>query len=519
MRHSTLSPCLKMRFLDLVKPMMVVLPEVSNPDHKVPFREKAMWTIITLFIFLVCCQIPLYGIKSNNAADPFYWMRVVLASNRGTLMELGISPIITSSMIMQLLAGSKMVQFDQSLKEDRALFQGAQKLFAIVITVGEAVAYVLSGMYGNVSDIGAGNALLIILQLFFAGIIIIILDEMLQKGYGLGSGISLFIATNICESIVWKAFSPTTINTGRGTEFEGAIIAMFHLLITRQDKMRALKEAFYRQNLPNLTNLLATVFVFLVVVYFQGFRVDLPVKYQKYRGQQGSYPIKLFYTSNIPIILQTNLVANLYFFSQLLFKRYPKNFLVQLLGRWQEVEGQRGTSSFPVGGLAYYISPPTSLAEIAYDPLHAIFYITFILTSCALFSKAWIEVSGSSPKDVAKQLRDQEMVINGFREKSVITVLNRYIPTAAAFGGMCIGALTVLADFMGAIGSGTGILLAVTIIFQYFEMVVKEQGKESGATYRLQITFKLYLNLDCNIFSLLAPEVYDLINYNLTKIV
>jgi len=443
-----------------------------------------MWTIITLFIFLVCCQIPLYGVKSSNSADPFYWARVILASNRGTLMELGISPIVTSGLVMQLLAGSKIIQVDQSLKDDRALFQGAQKLFGIVITIGEAVAYVLSGMYGDIKDLGAGNAVLIITQLFFAGIIVIILDELLQKGYGLGSGISLFIATNICENIVWKAFSPTTINTGRGTEFEGAIIALFHLLITRTDKVRALKEAFYRQNLPNCFNLLATVFVFMIVIYFQGFRVDLPVKYTKYRGQQGSYPIKLFYTSNIPIILQTALVSNLYFFSQLLYKRYSGNFLVQLLGRWQDVEsGSGGSNSIPVGGLAYYVSPPTTLAGILYDPFHAVFYFAFILTACALFSKTWIEVSGSSPKDVAKQLQDQDMIIKGFRNKSVITVLNRYIPIAAAFGGMCIGALTVLADFMGAIGSGTGILLAVTIIFQYFEMFVKEQAKESGTVF------------------------------------
>jgi protein transport protein SEC61 subunit alpha len=436
-----------------------------------------MWTVITLFIFLVCCQIPLYGIMSSSSADPFYWMRVILASNRGTLMELGISPIVTSGLVMQLLAGSKIIDVDQSLKSDRELFQGAQKLFGIVITIGESVAYVLSGMYGDIRDIGAGNAILIILQLFFAGIIVIILDELLQKGYGLGSGISLFIATNICENIVWKAFSPTTINTGRGTEFEGAVIALFHLLITRSDKVRALKEAFYRQNLPNIWNLLATIFVFVVVIYFQGFRVDLPVKYQKYRGQQGSYPIKLFYTSNIPIILQTALVSNLYFFSQLLYKRYSTNVLVQLLGRWQDVDGGQNV---PIGGLAYYVSPPNTLAEILYDPIHAIFYFAFILGACALFSKTWIEVSGSSPKDVAKQLRDQDMIIKGFRDKSVITVLNRYIPIAAAFGGMCIGALTVAADFMGAIGSGTGILLAVTIIFQYFEMFVKEQGSEGS---------------------------------------
>jgi len=454
---------------------MFILPEVESSDRKVPFREKMLWTVITLFIFLVCCQIPLYGIQSGKSSDPFYWMRVILASNRGTLMELGISPIVTSGLVMQLLAGSRIIEVNQGVKEDRALFNGAQKLFGILITLGEAVAYVISGMYGDLATLGAGNALLIITQLFFAGLVVLLLDELLQKGYGLGSGISLFIATNICETIVWKAFSPTTINTGRGTEFEGAVIALFHLVLTRGDKARAVKEAFYRQNLPNLTNLMATVFVFIIVIYFQGWRVDLPVKYQKYRGQQGTYPIKLFYTSNMPIILQTALVSNLYFLSQLLWNRYSGNFLVRLLGRWQELEGGAG-QSVPVGGMAYYISPPQSLGNILTDPLHAIFYFTFILTACALFSKTWIEVSGSSAKDVAKQLRDQQMVIKGHRDAAIVHVLNRYIPTAAAFGGMCIGALSIFADFTGAIGSGTGILLAVTIIYQYYELFTKEGG-------------------------------------------
>jgi len=365
------------------------------------------------------------------------------------------------------------------VKEDRALFSGAQKLFGLLITLGEAIAYVASGMYGDLGSIGAGNAILIIFQLFCSGLIVLTLDELLQKGYGLGSGISIFIATNICETIIWKAFSPTTINTGRGTEFEGAIIALFHLLITRSDKVKALREALYRQNLPNLTNLLATVLIFVVVIYFQGWRVDLPVKYQKYRGQQGNYPIKLFYTSNMPIILQTALVSNLYFVSQLLYNRAPTNVLVRLLGQWQDVEGSMG-QKIPVGGIAYYISPPTSFAEIVYDPFHAVFYLTFILTACALFSKTWIEVSGSSARDVAKQLRDNQMVMKGHRDSALIHVLNRYIPTAAAFGGMCIGALSVVADFMGAIGSGTGILLSVTIIFSLYENFMKEQ-REGGA--------------------------------------
>mmetsp|Transcript_25794 Transcript_25794/g.65781 ORF Transcript_25794/g.65781 Transcript_25794/m.65781 type:complete len:473 (-) Transcript_25794:211-1629(-) len=466
----------KFRVLNLVKPCMCVLPEVSTPDRKIPFREKILWTAISLFLFLVCCQIPLYGIATNKSADPFYWMRVILASNRGTLMELGISPIVTSGMVMQLLAGAKIIQVDQSLKEDRILFAGSQKLLGMIITLGEAVAYVTSGMYGEVKDLGAGNAILIITQLFVAGVVVILLDELLQKGYGMGSGISLFIATNICESIVWKAFSPTTMNTGRGTEFEGAVVATFHFLASKSDKVLALKEAFYRQNAPNITSLFATVLIFFVVIYFQGFRVDLPVKYQKIRGQMGTYPIKLFYTSNMPIILQTALVSNLYFFSQLLYKRFKSNMLVNMLGQWQEVEfsGQ----SIPVGGIVYYISPPHSFLEVWEDPIHALIYVIFVLTSCALFSKMWIDVSGSSARDVAKQLREQQMMMPGYRDSDLPRVLNRYIPTAAAFGGACIGALTVIADFLGAIGSGTGILLAVTIIYQYFEMVYKE--KEQG---------------------------------------
>lgn len=172
-------------------------------------------------------------------------------------------------------------------------------VLAMIIAFGQATVYVLTGLYGLPSDLGAGVCLLLVLQLIVAALIVILLDELLQKGYGLGSGINLFIATNICESIVWKAFSPTTVNTGRGPEFEGALIALFHLLFTWNDKSRALKEAFYRERLPNVMNLVATVGVFALVIYLQGFRVEIPVKSNRNRGQRGSYPVKLFYTSNV----------------------------------------------------------------------------------------------------------------------------------------------------------------------------------------------------------------------------
>jgi preprotein translocase subunit SecY len=180
--------------------------------------------------------------------------------------------------------------------------------------------------------------------------------HFIVAGYGLGSGISLFIATNICETIVWKAFSPATVNTGRGTEFEGAIIALFHLLATRQDKVRGLREAFYRQNLPNLMNLFATVLVFAIVIYFQGFRVDLPIKSARYRGQYSSYPIKLFYTSNIPIILQSALVSNLYVISQvslaqLYFYADSKLAIINFCRCWQLNSMETSWLTYSVSGL------------------------------------------------------------------------------------------------------------------------------------------------------------------------
>ncbi|CAO3662573.1 unnamed protein product [Umbelopsis vinacea] len=457
---------------------MSMLPEIATPDRKVPFNQKLLWTAVTLFIYLVMSQVPLYGIMSSDSSDPLYWMRVILASNRGTLMELGITPIVTSGMIMQLLSGANIIEVDYSLKEDRALFSGAQKLFAMIIAFGHATVSVLTGLYGSPKEIGAGVCLLLIIQLVVASLITMLLDELLQKGYGLGSGINLFIATNICETIFWKALSPTTVNTGRGDEFEGALIALFHLLATRKDKTRALKEAFYRGNLPNVMSLLSTAIVFAIVIYLQGFRVELPVKSNRMRGQRGTYPIKLFYTSNMPIMLQSTMTSNIFMISQMLYNRFPENLLVKILGIWKPYEGS--SQLFATNGIAYYLSAPHSLTDALLDPFHTVIYVAIMLTGCALLSKTWIEVSGSSPRDVAKQLKDQQMTIAGYRDTSMYKELKRVIPVAASFGGACLGAVSVLADMLGAIGSGTGILLCVTIIFQYFEMFVKEQAEAGG---------------------------------------
>ena len=199
-------------------------------------------------------------------------------------MELGISPLITSSMIMQVLAGTKIIEVDQNLKADRELYEAATKVFGILISFGEAIAYVFSGQYGDINNIGVINCMMLIFQLVFAGLMVMVLDEILSKGYGLGSGISLFITTNISENIMWKSFSPFTVTSERGIEYEGAIITAVHLLMTKKNKVEAIHRAFYRNNAPNLSNLVATVIVFLVVIYFQGFRKEIKIASKQVPG-------------------------------------------------------------------------------------------------------------------------------------------------------------------------------------------------------------------------------------------
>lgn len=321
------------RVLDLFKPFESFLPEVIAPERKVPYNQKLIWTGVSLLIFLILGQIPLYGIVSSETSDPLYWLRAMLASNRGTLLELGVSPIITSSMIFQFLQGTQLLQIRPESKQDRELFQIAQKVCAIILILGQALVVVMTGNYGAPSDLGLPICLLLIFQLMFASLIVMLLDELLSKGYGLGSGISLFTATNIAEQIFWRAFAPTTVNSGRGKEFEGAVIAFFHLLAVRKDKKRALVEAFYRTNLPNMFQVLMTVAIFLFVLYLQGFRYELPIRSTKVRGQIGIYPIKLFYTSNTPIMLQSALTSNIFLISQILFRNTQPS-IVQFVGVW-----------------------------------------------------------------------------------------------------------------------------------------------------------------------------------------
>jgi preprotein translocase SecY subunit len=459
------------RFIELFKPLARFFPDIKAPERKVAFNEKIFWTAIALILYFVMSQVPLYGIGTAGVNDPLGSLRVIFASNRGTLMELGIGPIVTAGLILQVLAGSKMVNIDMSNPEDRSLFTSASKILSVVMTIFEASAYIIGGTYGTLT---ITTEIVIMLQLVAAGIVVLLLDELLQKGWGLGSGISLFIAAGVAASIWWDSVAPMgPMSDGK---YLGAVVAFAQGLLSRQD----IKSVFYRTGgFPDMVAFLTTLGVFAIIIYFNGMRVEIPVSYARYRGFRGKFPLKLFYVSNIPVIFAAALFGNIYFIAQLIWQRYNStntNFWYNLIGTFTT----QGNQYQPSGGLVYYVVPPRSLSLAIADPFRALVYAALLIAGCVFFAVTWVEVGGMDARTVARQLLDSGMQIEGFRrsEIPIRQVLDRYIPIVTILGAILIGTIAASADFLGAFGSGTGILLTVGIIEQYYQIFVQERITE-----------------------------------------
>ena len=457
------------RFIELFKPFVRFFPDVKKPDRRVAFNEKLFWTAIVLVAYLVMSEVPLMGVGKGGAQDPLGALRVIFASNRGTLMELGIGPIVTAGLILQILSGSKMINVDMTSPEDRSLFTGASKVLAVLMTVFEALAFIMGGAYGTLT---VQNQLGILIQLLAAGIILMLMDELLQKGWGIGSGISLFIAAGVAQRIWWDMVAP--VGPMEDNKFLGAIIAFVQSL-----QMGEGIQSLSRVGLPDMVGLITTLIVIIVVIYVSGLKVSIPVSYAKYRGFRGTFPIKFLYVSNIPVIFAAALAGNIYFITQLIWQRYNSinaNFWMNLLGTFKTAE----RSIEPTGGLVYYLAPPRNLTGLLEDPVRAGIYALLFVLVCVFFSVTWVEVGGMDSKSVAKQLLDSGMQIEGFRRSSapIQQLLSRYIPTVTILGGMTVGVIAAFADFLGAFGSGTGILLTVGILEQYYQLLVKERVSE-----------------------------------------
>ncbi|MBS7636708.1 preprotein translocase subunit SecY [Candidatus Bathyarchaeota archaeon] len=460
------------RFLNMFKPIARFIPEVKAPERRVSFNEKLFWTAVALIIYLVMASnaCALYGIQRSEEFAP---LRIIFASSRGTLMELGIGPIVTAGLILQLLVGSAMIECDMSKPEDRALFTTASKVLAIILTGVQASAYIISGMYGSLPGT---TAIIVFLQLLAAGFIVLLLDELIQKGWGFGSGISLFIVAGVAQQIFLQCFDIS----GAVDEYynHGIFPALVGAIINR----KPITGLWLRGNLPSLIGFIATIAAFLVIIYMEGVRVELPLSYAGYRGFRSRYPIKLLYVSNLPVIFASALFANIYFFSYLLWNWDRNNPWIRLLG-WYKSEGGQYV---PAGGLVYFVTSPGNLTNVMNEPLRAIGYLAILIVFCVIFSLTWLEVGGLGPSTVAKQLVDAGMQIPGYRRsgKAVEQILKRYIPAVTILGGIIVGLIAGLSDFFGVFGSGIGILLSVGIIYQYYEILVRERAAEMYPAFR-----------------------------------
>ena len=463
---------------DFIKSVGTVLPEIPKPEKKPTLNERFVWTGIALIAYLVMATTPLYGFNGSQANDQLAFLRVVFASTQGTLMELGIGPIVTSGLILQLLVGSDIIKLDMGDSADRAIFGSATKLLTFVVIVGESLAYIYGGALGV---LGQTQALVVFVQLFVASVLVLLLDELIQKGWGLGSGVSLFILAGVCQTVMWYTFSPITFAlTSTTTAYFGFIPATISAFFTNTLPSIVVREFKY----PSLLTFSLTLVMILVLIYIEGIRVELPITSIKYRGFQGVYPIKLLYVSNIPVILVSALGANVTFFSRLLYNYVGSGsppWWLNLLAKFPvQNSTSTTTSSYPIGGLVYYMTAPQGVNQTIADPIHSAIYLLYLVGMAVIFARLWVEIGGLNPRAVAKNLMDADVQVPGFRRTglSIEQMLNRYIPTLTIIGGILIGLIAGVSDLFGVFGTGIGILLMVDIILQYYQMLLKEQVEE-----------------------------------------
>ena len=439
--------------------------QVPKPKKKLTLQNRLMWCGGILLIYMIMGQTPLFG-ATTPEFDFLAFARVIFASQQGTLVELGIGPIVTAGLLMQLLRGSEILKFDFKKPEERGIFQTATKLVTYIVIIVESAVYGIAVYGPGISD--PSFLYILIAQLMGASIIIMFLDETIQKGWGLGSGISLFIMAGVAQQILWSIFSPLPAGDG----FSIGIVPFFAESAMAGD----LADVFFRYNqLPSIFGLLLTAGIMLILVYTQGMKIEIPIVSTKYRGFSAVYPIKMMYVSNIPVILASALTANAVFMGQMLWANMNPannnmfmNFLVQF---------DPTSPSTPIGGLVYYITPPRGLDIVALDPMRAVGYIIFMIIIVVIFGKLWVELGGLSPKSAAKNLLDADVQVPGFRRSNqpIEALLNKYIPSVTLLGSGILGLLAGVSDVLGVFGSGIGILLMVDILINYYNQLIREQ--------------------------------------------
>ncbi|MBS3150983.1 preprotein translocase subunit SecY [Candidatus Woesearchaeota archaeon] len=467
--------------MSVLKNILSNLPEIKGPLEKtLSFKEKLKWTLIILVLFFILSVIPLIGLGENALAN-FQFLSIILAAPFGSVLSLGIGPIVTASIVLQLLQGSGILKIDTHTHEGRVFFQGLQKSLAVFFIVFEASIFVFMGGLSPSASLHPAafrnTQLLLVSQLALGGLIVLFMDEVVSK-WGFGSGISLFIAAGVSAEIFVRAFSPLTqagiFAFGTGQAPVGQVWVFLRSLASGnpQGALLAFLAIFF------------TIFVFGLAVYIQAMKVEIPLSFGRIRGHGIRWPLNFIYTSNIPVILVAAFIANLQLWAR-------------LMQGW--VEGSSGVSSWisqhifgqfqgniPVSGLVKWVTAPNLVNEVfaAFSSGsfnwqvfgQALTYALFLIIGAVVFSVFWMQTAGMDAGSQAKNIMASGLQVPGFRrdERVLERILKRYILPLTVMGGIAIGLLAAFADILGALTSGTGILLTVMIIYRLYEQVAQQ---------------------------------------------
>jgi len=478
-----------MAFESLV-PLLNRLPSVSRPEGHVHFKKKLSWTLGILVLYFALANIPLFGLDKSSI-DLFELYRAFFAGASGSLMVLGIGPIVTASIVLQLLVGANVIKMDLSDPQQQAIFQGLQKLLVFVMVVMEALPQILGGYM--IPDAGLAAqlnvpvgmiTLLLFIQVCIGGVLILYMDEVVSK-WGIGSGVGLFIIAGVSQQIVTGIFNWNPDETG----FPIGLIPKW-IYIASPSSGVGLDYILSVDGMirGGILALLSTVIIFLLVVYVESTRIEIPLAHAAVRGARGRFPVKLIYASVLPMILVRALQANIQMMGLILSSRG-----ITILGEYK--------NATPVSGIMYYLSPihspndwipdlvsthfqslgvaPPAVWQIA---LHVLTDAFMLIVGGIIFALFWIETTGMGAKSVAEKIHRSGMQIPGYRRSSgtLERVMQRYIPKVTIIGGAFIGLLTLIASLLGTLGgtTGTGLLLTVSIMYRLYEDIASEQMME-----------------------------------------
>jgi preprotein translocase subunit SecY len=515
-----------------LKPVTSRMPAVAQPKGHVQFRTKMFWTVGILLMYFLLTNIFLYGVDQATVIDLFQSYRAILAGQQGTLMHLGIGPIVTGSIIMQLFTGAKIINLDLTDDEDKGMYQGTQKVMVVAMIFVEAVPQVFgylspsASLISSLNNSSPGNGMLlaesvIIAQLVFGSYLVFLMDEVVSK-WGIGSGISLFIAAGVSQQIVqgtlnWlpaSSIQPISQTNPPSGTIPKAIWFFTHL---NAGQMAGGGWEQVLLHSPNpVVALAGTAAIFFLVAWTESTRIELPLSHAEARGARGRYPLRLIYASNIPVILMAALLANVSMFSILLWSNPTLSHFPLLGHQWwigsypasQQAATAMGVSATtPLTGGAYYLSTVNGLESWLLpllnaqtygsllvghawwqDLAHVTIYFSVMVTGSIIFARFWIQTTNMGPEAVARQIEASGMQIPGFRREPRVLrrVLERYIPVITIISGAAVGALAAGADLIGTVGnaSGTGVLLTVGIIINLYEAMGREQLMEMNPLLR-----------------------------------